>query len=96
MVDIQELRADGCADISNSLTVLFTASSPNLGSVNLSMSGPGGPYSFTLPTPIPQTSDWYGTAINDFTLADLEPCAYMSHFRWICYSPPEMHHSRVR
>ena len=77
MVDIKELQAAGCAGITDSLTVLFTASSPNLGSVSISMAGPGGPYGFTLPTPVPQTGDWYGTATNDFNLADLEPCAYI-------------------
>ena len=68
---------NACADVSDSLTVLFTASHPNLGPVSLRMDGPGGPYSFTLPTPIPETGDWYGTAINGFTLADLIPCAYL-------------------
>jgi hypothetical protein len=77
MVDIKELQAAGCAGITDSLTVLFTASSPNLGSVSISMAGPGGPYGFTLPMPVPQTGDWYGTATNDFNLADLEPCAYI-------------------
>jgi hypothetical protein len=77
MVDIKELKAAGCAGITNSLTVLFTASHPNLGSVSLSMVGDSGSFNFTLPTPIPQTGDWYGTAINDFKLSDLPPCAYL-------------------
>lgn len=77
MVDIKELQTAGCAGITNSLTVLFTASHPNLGAVSLNMIGPGGPYSFTLPTPIPETGDWYGTAANDFVLANLTPCAYI-------------------
>jgi hypothetical protein len=38
--------------------------------------GTSGPYGFTLP-PVPQTGNWYGTATNDFALADLEPCAYL-------------------
>lgn len=41
------------------------------------MDGPGGPYSFTLPTPLPETGDWHGTAVNDFVLSDLIPCAYL-------------------
>lgn len=77
MVDIKELQAAGCAGITNSLTVLFTASHPNLGSVSIGMAGDGGSFNFSLPTPIPQTGDWYGTAINDFTLSDLPPCAYL-------------------
>jgi hypothetical protein len=68
---------NACADISESLTVLFTASHPNLGPVSISLDGPGGPYSFTLPTPLPETGDWYGTAVNDFVLSDLIPCAYL-------------------
>ena len=68
---------NACADVSDSLTVLFTASHPNLGPVGIRMDGPGGPYSFTLPTPIPETGDWFGTAINGFKLSDLIPCAYL-------------------
>ncbi len=78
MVDIKELQAAGCADITNSLTVLFTASHPNLGAVSVQMIGPGGPYPFTLPTPIPETGDWYGVATpNGWKLSDLIPCAYI-------------------
>jgi hypothetical protein len=78
MVDIKELQAAGCAGITDSLTVLFTASHPNLGAVSVQMIGPGGPYPFTLPTPVPETGDWYGTATpNGWKLADLKPCAYI-------------------
>lgn len=78
MVDIKELQSAGCAGITNSLTVLFTASAPNLGSVTLSMVGDAVSYTLTtLPTPIPQTGDWYGTAGNPFTITDLPPCAYL-------------------
>lgn len=77
MVDIRELQPAGCAGITNSLTVLFTASHPNLGPVSINMIGPGGPYNFTLPTPVPETGDWYGVAANDFVLASLTPCAYI-------------------
>lgn len=68
---------NACADVSDSLTVLFTASHPNLGPVSIRMDGPGGPYSFTLPTPLPETGDWFGTAVNNFALSDLIPCAYL-------------------
>jgi hypothetical protein len=68
---------NACADISQSLTVLFTASHPNLGPVSIRLDGPGGPYSFTLPTPLPETGDWYGIAVNDFVLSNLIPCAYL-------------------
>src|SRR5262249_27700535 len=75
MVDIKELQAAGCAGITNSLTVLFTASHQNLGAVNVQMIGPGGPYPFTLPTPEPETGDWYGVATpNGWKLSDLKPC----------------------
>jgi hypothetical protein len=78
MVDIKELQAAGCAGITNSLTVLFTASHPNLGAVSINLIGPGGPYPFTLPTPLPETGDWYATAAPDgWTLSSLTPCAYI-------------------
>jgi hypothetical protein len=77
MVDIKELQAAGCAGITNSLTVLFTASSPNLGSVSISMVGNGVSYSLGLPTPVPQTGNWYGIATNPFNISNLEPCAYL-------------------
>ena len=78
MVDIKELQSAGCAGITDSLTVLFTASHPNLGSVSLQLIGPGGPYAFALPTPVPETGDWYGTAApSGWTLASLTPCAYI-------------------
>jgi len=77
MLDIKELQLAGCAGITDSLTVLFTASHPNLGGVNITMTGgTGGPYGFTLPPP-PHSGNWYGTAVNDFVLTDLEPCAYL-------------------
>ena len=78
LIDIKELQANGCADITKSLTVLFTASHANLGGVGVVMVGPGGPYNFTLPTPIPETGDWYGTAApSGWSLGTLTPCAYI-------------------
>jgi hypothetical protein len=79
MVDIQELRTDGCADLHQSLTVLFTAAHPNLdpAGVSITMTGPGGPYPFTLPA-IPEVGDWYGTATpSGWTLGQLKKCAYL-------------------
>jgi len=77
MLDIAQLIADGCHEISNSLDVLFTAAHPNLGAVTVSMSGPGGPYAFTLPaagTP----GDRFGTAApSGWTVAALPSCAYI-------------------
>jgi hypothetical protein len=79
MVDIKELQAAGCAGLHGSLTILFTASHPNLTGVSITMTGPGGPYNFTLPTPINQTGNWYGTAIppGGFVFTNLTPCAYI-------------------
>src|SRR5262245_30695225 len=76
MVDIAELIAKPCSEITNSLTVLFTAAHPNLGSVSITMDGPGGPYNFSLPA-IPEVGDWYGTATPSFTVSSLKPCAYL-------------------
>ena len=77
LIDISELIADGCEGITNTLNVLFTAAHPNLGLVTVSMSGPGGPYPFTLPAPVP--GERFGTATPDITwnVVDLEACAYI-------------------
>jgi hypothetical protein len=76
MVNIQELGSTGCQKITDSLTVLFTAGHPNLGSVSISMAGGGGTYSFTLP---PAGADeWFGTATpSGWTVGSLQPCAYL-------------------
>jgi hypothetical protein len=80
LVDIQELLGpNGCGEITDSLTVLFTAAHPNLGSVSLQMDGPGGPYAFTL-TPAAGSSsvNYFGTATpSGFNVANLQPCAYL-------------------
>jgi hypothetical protein len=77
MLDIAELQSAGCAGITDSLTVLFTASHPNLGGVSIDMIGDAaGTLTFNLPT-VPHTGNWYGTAINNFSLTGLEPCAYL-------------------
>lgn len=76
MVDVAQLIAAGCSDITTGLDVLFTAAHPNLGAVSLSMSGPGGPYSFTLPAGGP--GNRFGTATPlGFVVADLDSCAYI-------------------
>lgn len=77
MVDVLELRARPCSEITNSLTVVFTAAHPNLGSVGITLTGPGPVRTFTLP-PIPEPGDHYGTATpNGWTLSQLKPCAYV-------------------
>jgi len=77
MLDVAELKAHPCTEITNSLTVEFTAAHPNLGSVNITMTGPGGPYAFNLPA-LPEVGDWYGVATpNGWNVASLKPCAYL-------------------
>jgi hypothetical protein len=77
MLDIAELIAHPCGEITNTLTVQFTAAHPNLGSVSIVMTGPGGPYNFTLPA-LPEIGDYYGTATpSGWTVAALRPCAYL-------------------
>jgi hypothetical protein len=77
MIDIQEEISHPCSEIADSLTVLFTAAHPNLGAPSISMSGPGGPYAFTLPAPA-TAGDQFGTATpSGFVVADLAPCAYI-------------------
>jgi len=83
VLDIAELKAHPCSEITNSLTVQFCAAHPNLGGVSISMSGPGGPYPFNLPAA--GVGEWFGTATipapppspPGWTLAGLKPCAYI-------------------
>lgn len=80
MVDIQQLMVGGgCVGIGSALDVKFTAAHPTLGNVGISMSGPGGPYSFTLPAPV--AGEHYGTAMPNFVVANLAPCAYIVTLR---------------
>jgi hypothetical protein len=76
---------NGCSQITNALDVLLTAAHPNLGAVALSMIGPGGPYSFSLPPAVPGerfgstnsffvASDPMHTPVN---VGDLQNCAYL-------------------
>jgi hypothetical protein len=75
-LDIAELAAGGCTEISNALTVQYTAAHPNLGSFGISMSGPGGPYTFT-PGAGGTAVNRFGIAVNNFNIADLPDCAYI-------------------
>lgn len=78
LLDIQQLIANGCSEITTALDVLFTATHPDLGVVVVTMSGPGGPYNFTLPAAIP--GEQFGTAApSGWTVAALQPCAYIVH-----------------
>jgi len=77
MVDIAQLVTVGCSDIDDQLDVLFTATHPNLGAVSLTMSGPGGPYGFTLPAAATPGQNWFGTATPGFTVSALKTCAYI-------------------
>jgi len=45
---IAEAGHVACSQLTNSLTVQFTAAHSNLGTVGVSMEGPGGPYAFDL------------------------------------------------
>lgn len=74
-VDALQLRANGCAGIKTGLDVLFTTTHPNLGSVGLTMAGPGGPYNFTLPAAV--AGERFGTATNSFAFTTLADCAYI-------------------
>ena len=79
-IGITELIPAGCAEITNSLTVVFTAAHPNLDAngVSIILVGPGGPYSFTLSPAAPGTpGNWFGSALpNGWTLSSLPDCAY--------------------
>ncbi|HZM80766.1 MAG TPA: hypothetical protein VFC19_34010 [Candidatus Limnocylindrales bacterium] len=81
-LDVAELSTGGCNAISDKLTVLYTAAHPNLGSVGVSMTGPGGPYHFALPSSV--SPDYFGTTTTllDGTnsvvkVSSLPSCAYL-------------------
>jgi len=78
LLDIAELAAEGCAKITNALTVRFTAAHPNLGGVTVSMTGPSGTLNFTLPAAV--AGQRFGVATpSGFVVADLPKCAYVVH-----------------
>lgn len=76
LLEIQELKLAPCSELTNSLTVTFTAGHPNLGAVSVTMTGPGGPYAFTLPAA--GAGQRFGTATpNGWTMGSLGPCTYI-------------------
>lgn len=79
-VGIQELIPAGCAQISNSLTLLFTAAHPNLdpNGISITLVGPGGPFAFTLNPTAPLTpGNWFGSGVpKGWKLSALPDCAY--------------------
>jgi hypothetical protein len=76
LLEIQELKVAPCSELSGSLTVTFTAGHPNLGAVSITMTGPGGPYAFSLPAAV--AGQQFGTATpNGWTMGSLGPCAYI-------------------
>jgi hypothetical protein len=75
-VDALQLRANGCAGVTIGLDVLLTTAHPNLGDVSLVMTGPGGPYAFTLPAAV--AGERFGTAVaSGWNIAALPDCAYI-------------------
>ncbi len=81
MVNVAEIGA-GCAKITNTLTIKYTAAHPNLGAVSIQMDGPGGPYATTLADDVGSTpSDRFGTASvvlpPGTQIANLNKCAYL-------------------
>lgn len=81
MVNVLEIGT-GCAKITNSLTIKYTAAHPNLGPVGIIMDGPGGPYPTTLADDGGATPEnRFGTASVVLppgkTIAQLDKCAYL-------------------
>lgn len=77
-LDLQELSVGGgCSKVDTTLSVNYTAANPNLGAVNLSMTGPDGPHTFEpiqFPTPGEEafgSSDYIGD------VSSLKKCAYI-------------------
>ena len=77
MVNVEEIGA-GCAKITNTLTIKYTAAHPNLGPIEIHMDGPGGPYPAT-PVDDPAATDFdkFGTASVAVNVANLDKCAYV-------------------
>ena len=77
LVDVMQLRSAGCAGLQAALDVAFTAAHPNLGAVSVSMSGPGGPYSFGMPALV-TPGDYFGpVTAAGWSFAALPNCAYI-------------------
>jgi len=81
MVNVLEIGT-GCAKITNTLTIKYTAAHPNLGSVTITMDGPGGPYNTTLADDVGSTpANRFGTGSVVLpmgqSIANLDKCAYL-------------------
>lgn len=80
-IDIQQLIGQGCARITDALDVNYTAAHPNLGSMSLTITGPGGPYHYALPPVGPDYFGSVGTLLNSADLpvviSSLPKCSYL-------------------
>jgi hypothetical protein len=77
LVDVAELEAAPCSLITNQLHVPYTAAHPNLGSVSLTLTGPGGSQALTLVDDAGATAqNRYGT-VDVTNVATLPKCAYL-------------------
>lgn len=88
MINIREIGSGGCGEITDALTVEFTAAHPNLGNVSIGMKGPGGPYSIAVPDPATDPDvhgsmdeNWYGETDEidggSVDVTDLQSCSYI-------------------
>jgi hypothetical protein len=84
-MDIQEMigggGGTGCTPITTALHVNYTAANPNMGSVSLSLLGPGGPYSIQNVSPVGSVAETFGTATELHNpalvpVSSLSKCAY--------------------
>lgn len=76
-LDIKEMTGSGCGKITTSLTVKYTAANPNLGSVKVTMSGPGGPHVFPAIAHDTAGEEAHGEVAYSGTVAALPNCAYI-------------------
>jgi hypothetical protein len=76
-IDLMELAGGGCAKVTTTLNAKYTAAIPNLGTVRLSMIGPGGPHSFA-PVVYPSPGEEaFGTSAYVGVVATLPNCSYI-------------------
>lgn len=80
-IDVEELIGHGCARIQNTLTVDYTAAHPRLGSMSLTVSGPGGPYHYALPAIGPDHHGSVNQLLNatniPVAVSSLPKCSYI-------------------
>lgn len=95
-LDIKEMSGAGCAKITDALTVKYTAANPNLGSVWVSMQGPGGPHIFPAIAHNTSGEEAHGEVAYGGVVKDLPPCSYIVYVHAeLKLTDGEVNHSNI-